>query len=152
MAAINNPSAQYTPIQEQNYAVLKWIPKVRRIIKSNASRLTDGKLQPMVQRGPRSEKKLAVSIETKTRRDAGEIDTITFSFERHGVFVHKGVSRGYNMSGNTVTRTAKGPQTKPRVAVEWFNPVLDTYIPELADNLAKLNANAVLNTARVKIR
>jgi hypothetical protein len=32
-----------------------------------------------------------------------------------------------------------------RVAVEWFNPVLDRNIPILADELANINADAAVN-------
>jgi hypothetical protein len=151
MASIDPSSKQFSPIEQQNYAVLKWLPKVRRVLVSKAKMFTQGKNVPMVTRGPRVEHKLANSINTKTRKDFGEIDTISFSFERHGVFVHKGVGRGYKMSSGVVTRTAKGPVTILRKPVDWFNPVLDGYIPELADNIAKLNANAVLNIARAKI-
>ncbi len=152
MAAINSNPGQYTPVQQQNYAVLKWVPKVRRILTSQARKLSDGKNVPKVIRGTRTEKKLAQSITSKTKRNYGEIDTITYSFERHGVFVHKGVGRGYEAQGGLVIRTAKGPQIKSRKPVEWFNPVLDAYLPELADEIAKVNADAVINAAGVKIR
>ncbi len=105
----------------------------------------------MVTRGNRTEHKLAQSITSKTRKDYGEINTISYSFERHGVFVHKGVGRGYEAQNGFVVRTAKGPKTADRKPAEWFNPVLDAYIPELANEIAKVNADAVLNTARVKI-
>ena len=152
MAAVNSNPGQYTPIQQQNYAVLKWVPKVRRVLTSSTRKFTDGKNVPKVIRGTRTEKKLAQSITSKTKRNYGEIDTITYSFERHGVFVHKGVGRGYEAQGGFVIRTAKGPLTKARKPVEWFNPILDAYIPELADEIAKVNADAVLNAASVKIR
>ncbi len=151
MAAVNNNPTQFTAIQQQNYAVLKWVPKVRRILTSKARQFSKGKPVPMVIRGNRSEYKLAQSITSKTKRDYGEIDTISYSFERHGVFVHKGVGRGYEAQNGFVIRTAKGPKTNDRKPVEWFNPVLDAYIPELANEIAKINADAVLNTARVKI-
>ena len=38
----------------------------------------------------------------------------------------------------------------PRTAVEWFNPVLEQFIPELADHLAEVNTNAVVNATRMK--
>jgi hypothetical protein len=34
---------------------------------------------------------------------------------------------------------------------EWFNPVVDKYIPELANRLAQISADAVLNAARLRI-
>jgi len=101
----------------------------------------------------RGEKKLAQSIGSYTKKEFGEINTIAFTMERHGVFVHKGVGRGYNARGNGfVTRTAKGPMTRQRVAVEWFNPILDKQVPELADAIAKVNANAAVNATKMKIQ
>jgi len=38
------------------------------------------------------------------------------------------------------------------VAVEWFNPVLDKDFPELANRIAEINADAVLNTGRAIIK
>jgi hypothetical protein len=106
----------------------------------------------MVMRGRgskrRAEYKLANSIKSKTRQDFGAIDTITFSFERHGVFVHKGVGRGYPIEGGGII---KNPSGKTRVAVEWFNRPLDKSMPELANRIAEVNADAALNTARMKI-
>lgn len=129
----------YYNIEEQNDIVRQWIPKVRRKLKSNARAFPDGKEQSFVQRPGRTEKKLHKSITTKTRKEHGEIYSVTFQFERHGVFVHKGVSRGH-------------PAGNERTAFEWFNPVLEQYIPELADNIAKINADAALNSAKMIIR
>ena len=143
----------YADIQKQNQAVLAWVPKTRSKLIGSARWFSDGKTEPMVIRGKgskiRKEYKLAASIRSKTREQFGEIDTITYSFERHGVFVHKGVGRGYPIRGRG---TIKNPSGKTRNAIEWFNPVLDQTMPELANRIAEINADAVLNTARVKIR
>ena len=92
------------------------------------------------------------------------IDRVTYTFERHWVFVHKGVGRGYEMQGGMVIRTAKsedpatrqrswwGDDPRPRLPNEWFNPLLDQTLPELADKLAEINADAVLNATRMMIR
>ena len=133
---------------EQNAAVKKWVPKVRRNLKSSALRLTHGKTKSMVTRytrangkrtgGTWSEGKLANSIQSKTGKDYGVIELVTFKFERHGVFVHKGVS-------------SKHKKNNPRQASEWFNPTLEKYIPELADRIAEINADAAVNATRMKI-
>jgi hypothetical protein len=39
----------------------------------------------------------------------------------------------------------KHPSGNPRVPKEWFNPVVNKYIPELANRLAQISADAVLN-------
>lgn len=140
-------------IQKQNAVILAWVPQVRTKLIGSARWFTDGKTEPMVMRGKgsfrRKELKLAASIRSKTREMYGEIDTITFSFERHGVFVHKGVGRGYPISGGGVI---KNPSGRTRVAVEWFNPILDADMPELANRIAEINADAVLNSARALIK
>lgn len=86
-------------------------------------------------------------------KEFGLANYVVFSFERHGVFVHKGVGRGYQSNGNGfVTRTAKNPAAKQeRMAVEWFFPVLEKYIPELADRIADINADVAVNATRMKI-
>lgn len=140
-------------IDKQNALILAWVPQVRTKLIGSARWFSDGKTESMVMRGTgskrRQELKLAASIRSKTRQMYGGIDTITFSFERHGVFVHKGVGRGYPLKGSGAI---KNPSGKTRVAVEWFNPILDQNMPELANRIAEINADAALNTARAKIR
>ena len=143
-------------VEKQNNAVLGWIPGVNRQLRSSASWFIFGKTEPFITRGTgaklRQEGKLVNSIKPSTKRTLGEIDTISFSFERHGIFVHKGVGRGWEMSGKLVRRTAKGPMKGGgRNAVEWFNPVIDLNAPRLADQIAEINANAVLNASKLRI-
>lgn len=131
-----------------------WTPKVRRALRSSARWFSDGKSSSFVIRdhGKQVEKRLAESIGSYTRKDSNVINKIAFKFERHGVFVHKGVGRGYRASGTGfVNRIAKGPQLRPRIAVEWFNPVLDKHLPELANRIAQINADAVVNSTAMKI-
>ena len=47
--------------------------------------------------------------------------------ERHGVFVHKGVGKGYKMMNGMVVRYATSPvgPNGPRVPVDWFNVIID---------------------------
>jgi hypothetical protein len=150
------PSTGYD-IAENNAIFQNWVPKVRRALKTSARRFSDGKSQGFVTRGRvkgniHTEGKLAQSITSKTKKDYGSVELVSFNFERHGVFIHKGVGRGYEMVSGKVIRTAKGPQTGTRVPEEWFNPVLDRYLPELADKLAELDANIAVNATKVKIR
>lgn len=139
---------------QQNELIQMWTPKVRRALRSSARWFSDGKFEPFVLRhnGKQLEKKLADSIGSYTKQTDGTIDKISFKFERHGVFVHKGVGRGYRAAGNGfVNRIAKGPQVRPRVAVEWFNPVLEQHLPELVDRLTHINADAAVNATAMKI-
>jgi hypothetical protein len=138
-----------------NELIEMWVPKVRRALRSSARWFSDGKTESFVLRdhGRQTEKKLAESIGSYTQKDVGSIFKIAFKFERHGVFVHKGVGRGYKADGHGfVNRTAKHPAPgRERVAVEWFNPTLDKFLPELVDRLAKINADAVVNSTAMKI-
>ena len=141
---------------DQNNIVNRWIPKVNKELRSSAAWFQSGKTQPFITRGTgakqRQEGKLVNSIKPSTKSSYGEIDTISFSFERHGVFVHKGVGRGWEMNGKVVTRTAKGKMKNGgRNAVEWFNPVIDRHAPDLANQIAMVNADAVLNATKLKI-
>jgi hypothetical protein len=135
----------------QNETVSKWASMVQRRLRGNAAGFVHGK-ESAKSRPGRTERKLADSIRASTRKSYGIIDRASFSFERHGVFVHKGVGRGYEMQGGMVVRTAKSESAGGRSPVEWFNPVLDQTLPELADKLAEINADAVVNATKVLIK
>jgi hypothetical protein len=137
--------------KEQNQVVQKWASMVQRYLRSTASGFVHGK-ESSKSRPGRTERKLANSIRASTRKSYGVIDRATFSFERHGVFVHKGVGRGYEMQGGMVQRTAKSVSTKERKPNEWFNPILEQTLPELANKLAEINADAVLNATKMMIK
>jgi len=150
---ITASSLTNTDVQEQNEAVSKWSSMVQRRLRQSLQQFNNGK-NSTVQRPGRSERMLRTSLNSKTKKNYGVIDRVSIQFERHGVFVHKGVGNGYKMQGGTVIRTAKKitPDPRPRVAVEWFNPILDQSLPELADKLADIGANAVVNATRMMIR
>lgn len=142
-------------IADQNSIVYRWAPYVRSALRGSARWFSDGKTESFVIRdgGKQTEKKLAASIMSKVGKEFGLANYVGFSFERHGVFVHKGVGRGYESNGNGfVTRTARYPaRVRERIAVEWFNPVLDRNIPKLADEIANINADAAVNATRMRI-
>lgn len=109
------------------------------------------------------------------RRD-GRINGIGFRMPRHGVFVHKGVGRGYpievanaRIMGGTASKTRSaldtkgyneraikrfmsptgrllGKQRKPK---PWFNPIIDRSLPKLADTVAKHNADIVAHNVYI---
>jgi hypothetical protein len=101
----------------------------------------------------------------------GMVDYIGFNFERHGVFVHKGVGRGYSVQGGMVVRKYIGEtkevksrnknsyslKSRPRGVItrkkeEWFNPVLNAVLPGLADRVAEMNADAAVNATKMFIK
>ena len=140
----------FNPI-EQNSLVVQWSSMVQSRLRGAATLFSKGKDGTITRPGG-TERKLEDSIVGKTRTDYGVIDRITYSFERHGIFVHKGVGRGYEMQGGFVQRTAKSQSSEVWQPAEWFNPVLDQALPELADRLAEINANAVLNATKMMIK
>jgi len=145
-------SSTFDP-RSQNEAITKWSSMVQRRLRDSATRFSHGKDGTIIRPG-RSETKLHGSIKGSTSKQYGVIDRASIIFERHGVFVHKGVGRGYQMQGGTVIRTAKlpFPDPRPRTAREWFNPILEQSLQELADKLAEINADAVVNATRMMIR
>jgi len=140
--------------QPVNDAILQWIPKVRSALKSSARQFKHGKDKPFVIRGMktgyiRKEGHLSESIKASHKAVYGQIDRVSFTFERHGVFVHKGVGRGYPIGGKANVEESSG---KGRNAVEWFNPELNKYAPELANKLAEINADLEINAAYLQIK
>ena len=147
----------------QNAAITKWASMVQRRVRDNTSYFPYGKTATADKPG-RTERRLTDSIRSQSKKSYGVIDRVSFQFERHGVFVHKGVGRGYKMQGGMVIRTAKSEdpltrQVSPfeddprrRVARPWFNPILEQTLPELADKLAEINADAVVNATRMMIQ
>lgn len=123
-------------VKLKNEIVKKWRAKVIRSLKSNARSFPDGKEESMVKRGQitgfvRNEQKLANSIGSKIRNVGGEPDTISFTFERHGIFVDRGVSRGHG-------------KNNPRVAFPWINSAIEPLVDELANKIAEVDANAAI--------
>jgi hypothetical protein len=109
---------------EKNGLVLKWAPIVRSSVRGSARWFSDGKTELFVIRdgGKQIERKLAASIMSKVGKEFGLANYVGFSFERHGVFVHKGIGRGYQSNGNgLVIRTAKYPAwVRELIAIERF--------------------------------
>jgi len=154
----------------------KWGGFIQRKFSASAARFTHGK-DGAVTRGiqkhhSRTELKLDKSITKRADMHSGVIDYIGFNMERHGVFVHKGVGRGYAMEGGMVVRGMKPREETKRYAkaknrnigiikidgdknrrpVEWFNPILDAAMPGLADKIAEMNADAAVNATKMYIR
>ena len=136
----------------QNDYIKKWAPKVRRALKSSVRHMANGKETSFVRRKGRQEGRLFQSIKARTSKKMGVIELVSFSFERHGVFVHKGVGKGWELQGGSVVRTATGSMTAPRNSVSWFNPVLEKHIPELANRIALINTNAAVNATKLNIK
>lgn len=115
--------------------------------------------------------KLLKSLRLKTAKWYGEVDKLAYHFERHGVFAHKGVGRGYHMEGSRVVRgrgkllNDKKADVNQRLkqfvlrsadvkrhADEWFNPIVQQNIDKLADMVAEMNADRVVNATKILIK
>lgn len=113
------------------------------------------------------------SLRLKTGKLYGEVDKLSYHFLRHGIFVHKGVGRGYHMEAGRVVRGSK-PSKKTsekdlnvnfrlrqvilrsagikRKAVPWFNPVIGENIQSLADIVTEMNTDRVVNATKILIK
>jgi hypothetical protein len=115
--------------------------------------------------------KLRKSFRLKTAKMYGEIDKLSYHFIRHGIFIHKGVGRGYHMVGGKVMRGSgkiindKNADVNVRLRqmvlrsakvmrqpVEWFNPVIAANITQLADLVTEMDADRVVNGTKILIR
>jgi hypothetical protein len=112
------------------------------------------------------------SFRNKTAKFYGEIDKISYVFERHGVFWHKGVGRAHMMTGGVVVRgykpgkvltayaLAKNRVAKPMIVkgainrkpVEWFNPIVEDNIEKLANMVAEMRADQAVNATKILIK
>ncbi len=141
-----------------NKEVIQWGFRTRNLLKGSIASLS------MKGKG-----ELVRSLQMKTKKDCGEIDRIIFSFQRHGVFFHKGVGRGYiilsgrvirgrrleskhgsNTAENSVQHLAGGAvlrRPKP-----WFTPVFEKEIPRLADTITRIKADAILDENTFNLR
>jgi hypothetical protein len=104
----------------------------------------------------KSEGKLVNSIRAKYGKERGgqRIERIGFNLERHGVFLQKGVGRGYVMQGGSVARIAKSDEARRyRFQSNWFNQTLDNNVNELSNIIVHHVGDAiVLNTKRMFIQ
>lgn len=121
---------------------------------------------------------LVKSLRGKNDKRFGKIDRIAFHFARHGVFLHKGVGRGYKMVGGTVvrastpgsfiTRNTEGKITSKilkagpvgifenskvlRKPADWFNPIVQDNIDKLAGVVSEMRADQVVNATKIFIK
>ena len=149
---LSNSAATFD-VAKHNAIVKKWAPKVKRQLKNSTMvRFTNGKHTSFVMRKGRMEGKLSESVKARIGKKMGVSELVSFSFERHGIFVHKGVGKGYEMKGGVVIRTTKSASAEQRNPVSWFNPILERYIPLLANDIATVNANAALNAVKMHVK
>ena len=157
------PNSNPNWITEQNIAVKGWANLVTSKLKSSALRFRKGKTGMVIRgvgsKNQHAEDKLVNSIGRKIYMASGLAEGIGFKIERHGIFVHKGVGNGYIMQNGIVIRGARKPKPGKiysgpinRRPVNWFNTQIDAYAPDLANKIAAINADAVINELNVRIK
>ena len=67
----------------------------------------------------------------------GLTNRISYTMPRSAIFLHKGVSKGH-------------PISNPRKAKEWYAPVVDKNIEDLADIVAEGGGNLIINNLSIK--
>lgn len=148
-----------------------WTRVTRSRLEQSASQFQKGKTQHVktwVMRSGKSktEYKLKSKLNHRIRQWSGTVDSIVFTIQRHGVYVQKGVGRGYKMVGGKVVRYSKAKVQSSysrklgktvfkipvrRFPVDWFNKIINDRSPELANRVANIHADQVVNVARARI-
>jgi len=138
---MNDQTPNFITESEFNDKVKGWAISTRGRMAANAP-VYGGK-----ESSTRTEKKLAQSISFGVKYGFGSASRIQFQFERHGIFVHYGVGRGYIKTGNSVVRgyITKLKRKKAvkhispqgggmnRHPVDWFDVEIRTGLKGLAD-------------------
>lgn len=135
---MSDSDPNYTTVDKFNDDVKKWTVSTRRKMISNIK--TNTKDDTKEWKG-RKTKKLAQSLTYGFRKNHGEAYSIRYSFERHGVFLHYGVGRGYVRNGDTVSRGVRTGKKDfvvkngsiNRKPVDWFDVEIKAGISGLAD-------------------
>lgn len=122
--------------QEFNNEVKSWGTNTVKELQREVSQL--GIKHAEKSKSPRAAKD---SITSTTGKKFDIVTSVRLKFPRHMVFVHKGVGRGH-------------PISNPRQAKEWFNPVIEKKIEDLADIVAEHAADMVVSKSfeALKIR
>ncbi len=170
-----------SPVTIQDYLQLNivlrnWAVMVKSVLRNSASRFQKGKAGtrtrpaadgPLRKKFPNiktwKEHKIKDRLDYKVYNKHGIAEGVGFRIQRHGVFVHKGVGRGYQVRGGMVVRVdGKGVGRKKmdraiisapirRQPVDWFNQAVDMHTGELADRVAEVHENLVVNSLRMRI-
>ena len=77
------------------------------------------------------------ALRSSLRKRSGLTDRISYSMPRSAIFLHKGVSKGH-------------PITNPREAKEWYTPVVNKNIDNLADIVAEGGGNLIINNLDIR--
>jgi hypothetical protein len=96
-------------------------------------------LRKLAKLGVKEKSKLVKSLKTKFKQKDGELERVSFSFTKHGIFYERGVGRG---------RGIQSGKTKPN---PWLKPILDAEIEQLADLIAEKYADLAVEELKLNI-
>lgn len=87
----------------------------------------------------RSPNKIALKkvLKSAVLKRFGLVNRISYKMPRSAIFLHKGVSKGH-------------PISNPRTAKEWYAPVVDKNIENLADIVADGGGNLIINNINIR--
>lgn len=92
---------------------------------------------------------LYFALKDRVRYVDGVADRVGFKMPRHGILREKGVGRGVGMKNGVrfaYTKTVNPADAlRNRQPKAWFSLVIDKNVPELANVVAAVNANASVN-------
>lgn len=146
-------SLNETAVKAFNGQVLAW------------GKLVQGELKRSVKAGVKKDKDLSASIRVSYQLKRGELSAIGFSFLREGAYIYHGAGRGYGGDGSRTQwydkygrmRKADADSlykagTGNRKQINWFNPVIDANIEELADIVADYSSTIALDLSNIYMR
>ena len=122
----------HNDIDQLNDDIAGWDKKNTRDLKSKLDQLG-------VKHYKRSPSRVALQkvLKSKLRKRSGLTDRISYKMPRHAIFLAKGVSKGH-------------PITNPREVKDWYDPVVDDNLPELADIVANGSGNIIINNLNIR--
>jgi hypothetical protein len=90
--------------------------------------------------------RLIKSINYSVGKSFGVANKISYRFPKHGVFVEKGVGRGWPITRVSSSSAAikTGRRAKP-----WFNPIMESEIPVLAERLKILVSEKAMSSIKI---
>jgi hypothetical protein len=122
--------------RKMNAEVSQWGGSTTKDLKSEFSRL---KILH-VKRSPSLRPAVEI-LNERFSKQQGLINKIAFRFPRHMVFVHNGVGKGVPADFSGIT------SRKPK---EWFNPIMDKNVEDLADIVASNQADIIADNLLIR--
>lgn len=129
-----------------NQSVLEWTESTWR----KQSELLQSKIKKGTDR-------LVSSLRYRNKKDMGMIVHAGFQFERHGVYLEKGVGGVYHVApkkSGVVVRKTSGPIN--RTPQPWLNPVMSEQLPDLtrrvSEGFAKVTGAHISESLEVTVK